>query len=142
MKTIAIAKALMLDSAGSMLILRRSDTHPTLALHADLPGGQVDEGEDIGQALVREVKEEIGMTITLSELTPVYGGAEVHNDENRVRLLYIVRLDDVRPAVTLSWEHSQAEWLPTSKMAEIENEYHSFYHDALRYIRENNILED
>lgn len=36
----------------------------------ELPGGKVDDGETIGEALVREVEEELGIVINIGELVP------------------------------------------------------------------------
>lgn len=142
MKTVPIAKALILDADGHMLVLRRSQTHPTLAGHADLPGGLIEPGEEPGSAVAREILEETGLTIAPVDLVLSYAETEAHNDENRVRLLYIVRLKEKQPNIAISWEHEAADWLPVSELAHIETEFHSFYHDALHYIREHDLLSE
>lgn len=56
------------DAAGRVLLVRtawRSDTW-------ELPGGQVEEGEDPVAALVREVREETGIEAEIGGLTGVY----------------------------------------------------------------------
>ena len=56
-----IAAALLFDRAGRLLIYLRDDK-PTIPFpnHWDFFGGHVEPGETYEQALVREVKEEIG----------------------------------------------------------------------------------
>lgn len=60
------AKAIIVNSDGKFLVLANSnlgyDTH--LAYISDFPGGTVEVGETTEQALIREVKEEIGIDIT------------------------------------------------------------------------------
>jgi len=141
MKTLVVVKALLLDDAGNMLVLRRSGTHPTLAHFPDLPGGIVDPGEDLGEALVREIREEAGLDVPVHTLHPLYAGTESHGGENRVRILYAGHLKGEKPEITVSWEHEAAEWLPLSDMAAIEEAHHSFYKEALRAIRTNDLLD-
>lgn len=142
MKTVPIAKALLLDADGNVLMLRRSATHPTLAGHPDLPGGLIEPGEEPGEALAREILEETGLKIAVSDLKLVYAGVEVYKEENRARLLYKGRLSEKKPEIVISWEHDQANWLPQAELPRIEEEFHSFYHDALEYVQAHNLLED
>jgi 8-oxo-dGTP diphosphatase len=140
MQTVPIAKALVLDADGNMLMLRRSSIHPTLALHRDLPGGLIDPGEEPGQAVIREIKEETGLTVNFDEVRLTYTGTEAHGDESRVRLLYIVHLKSVKPEVQISWEHDQAEWLPLDELEMIEDDFRTFYHEALEYVRKHKLV--
>jgi 8-oxo-dGTP diphosphatase len=140
MQTVVIVKALLLDSAGNMLVLRRSSTHPTLAHFPDLPGGIVEPGEELGTALTREIREETGLEIPAGALRPLYAGTEAHGNASRVRILYVGRLEGEKPQATISWEHESAEWLPLSEIETIEQAHHSFYKDALHAIRTNDLL--
>jgi 8-oxo-dGTP diphosphatase len=140
-KTVPIAKALLLDAAGNILILRRSATHPTLAGHPDLPGGLIEPGEEPGEALAREISEETGLEIAVSDLELVYAGTETYKTESRVRLLYKSQLRQTKPQITISWEHDQASWLAAAELPKIEEEFHSFYHDALDYVQKNGLLQ-
>lgn len=140
MKTVPVAKALLLDSSGNMLTLRRSNTHPTLAGHIDLPGGLIESNEEPGQGVAREICEETGLNVPTKSLTLVYAGAEVRGDENRVRLLYIGKVEGDKPPITISWEHESFEWTPITELQHIESDFHSFYQDALHYIRENDLI--
>jgi 8-oxo-dGTP pyrophosphatase MutT (NUDIX family) len=49
------ASAIVVDEEGRILLQRRGDN-----ARWSLPGGTMDIGESIGQAVVREVKEETG----------------------------------------------------------------------------------
>ena len=61
---IVIAQALLFDRDGKLLIYLRDDK-PTIPFpnHWDLFGGHVEEGETPEQALCRELREEIGVTL-------------------------------------------------------------------------------
>ncbi len=140
MKTVPIAKALILDSDNNMLILRRSQTHPTLAGHLDLPGGLIEGGEEPGEALSREIEEETGLKISPLELKLTYAGTEIHDEQSRVRLFYIAELKQKTPQIVISWEHEDPEWMEVGTLEQIENEFHAFYKDALRHVRTNGLL--
>ncbi len=64
-----VATALLFDCNGKLLIYLRDDKPDiSFANHWDLFGGIIEQGESPEQALVREVKEELG--ITLSAYSP------------------------------------------------------------------------
>lgn len=58
----AAVAAFVLNSKGQLLTLRRSKAPAKGTL--DLPGGFANIGETIDEALLREVKEETGLTVT------------------------------------------------------------------------------
>ena len=61
------AFAAVRNGAGEVLMVRRIDDG-----YWELPGGRVEVGETVGQALVREVAEESGVMIALTGLSGVY----------------------------------------------------------------------
>jgi 8-oxo-dGTP diphosphatase len=60
------AGALFLDDAGRVLIVE-----PTYKDYWDIPGGMLEAGETPSQACLREVEEELGLTIQLGRLLVV-----------------------------------------------------------------------
>lgn len=65
MRRVDVAFALIVDEAGRLLIVRNDDDR------WDLPGGKVEAGETLEQALKREVKEETGLDIEIEGLYSV-----------------------------------------------------------------------
>ncbi|MEU8485052.1 MULTISPECIES: (deoxy)nucleoside triphosphate pyrophosphohydrolase [unclassified Streptomyces] len=65
--TVVVAAAL--HESGSLLAARRS-APPELAGRWELPGGKVEPGEDPRQALVRELREELGIGAELVARVP------------------------------------------------------------------------
>lgn len=51
-------KAIIYDDQGRVLTIRRTKTAPTRPLQWDLPGGELDYGEDTHAGMRREIKEE------------------------------------------------------------------------------------
>jgi len=60
-------KALILRD-GRVLLLRRSPRSPQYPSYWDLPGGGVEEGETLEQALRREVKEETRLRVRVGKM--------------------------------------------------------------------------
>lgn len=58
--------AVVRDEAGRLLLVRRM--HPPEQGRWSLPGGRVEPGESDEQALVREVREETGLDVTVGRL--------------------------------------------------------------------------
>lgn len=108
---VTCVKVFLVNPDGESLILRRSKTHPTQALMADIPGGEVETGEHIEDALVREVEEEIHLAIDREGLQMVYADTSKNHDGASItRLFYVRHLDATPKDIVLSWEHDQFEW--------------------------------
>ncbi len=61
-----IAQGLVRDAAGSLLLCEL-----TYKRDWDLPGGVVDPGESPASCLVREIREELGIEVTVGRLVAV-----------------------------------------------------------------------
>lgn len=111
MKILRAAKVVILDSKDNVLVLYRSETHPRQAHEPDFPGGIIELGESAEEGLSREILEETGFTIPPEKLTLVYTLTHDYFGRSISRFLYAARLDDIKPIVTISWEHEKYEWL-------------------------------
>lgn len=124
MKLIRSAKIVILDANGRALLLKRSSSHPNDALMPDIPGGTTEAGETIEAGLLREVFEETGLELKISDLTLLHSltfdnipGVSIN------RLLYMARLTTPAPTIVISWEHSEYSWVPLSDLIRLERPY-------------------
>jgi mutator protein MutT len=100
-------RALLLDEDGKSLLLRRSDSSRYFAGMWEWPGGKCDPGETIDKALMREVEEETGLQI---KVTDFIGADDFVMSEIHVVSLYM-KAKIVGGVVTLSGEHDDFTWV-------------------------------
>lgn len=101
---------------SKFLIVKRSETDDFLPNCWEFPGGGVEDGESIENALVRELKEEIGLDIS-NEYPQLIGISEEFMNEDKteryLQLNYKIVLDK-EPNMTLSSEHVAYDWADTT----------------------------
>lgn len=106
-----VAKTIVVDPTGKVLVLWRSPTDPHAPGRVDLPGGGVEQGERYAVAAAREIAEEAGLKVSADDLQLVYTatGLSSSGEEVIVRLLFLTSVSDA--SVVLSHEHETYEWL-------------------------------
>ena len=88
---------------------KRNDTHP---LQWEFPGGKVEPGESLAEALTRELREELGVSATI--------GPEVHRTRHRYRelpddlLLIFFRATIEDSALLQNLQFEKYEWADPS----------------------------
>ena len=137
-RTIVIGKVLLIDPEDNVLVLRRSHTHPRFAFAPDLPGGEMDENEDIHRAVCREVLEETRLTVNTEDLHLLFVTTEFAHDENRIRHLFALRLATVKPDVTISWEHDEIWWVPLNDL--LKKLTHPEYTKGVTYALQHDLI--
>ncbi|WP_294278069.1 NUDIX domain-containing protein [uncultured Sphingomonas sp.] len=80
-RIIRIAAALIEDGTGRILLVRKAGTHAFKQA-----GGKIEPGETPVAALIRELDEEIGLSVAESELHPIgrFSAPAVHEPDHRV----------------------------------------------------------
>lgn len=103
-------KALILNPDGQVLIIKR-DKSNTKAELWDFPGGRIEWGESLREGLVREVKEEANLDISVisTPLAITTFFREIDRNNQIIRLIYLCKTKS--SAVLLSDEHSSFKWI-------------------------------
>jgi mutator protein MutT len=111
-----IVNAILLRQ-GEVLLAKRSPTRRTYAERWSFPGGHVEEGESLDQALHRELGEEMGITPTdysrFADITDPTDAAVVYR-------LYVVRAWTGDPAICDA-EHTDLRWTTLSAAATMDD---------------------
>lgn len=101
-------KAIVYNEKNEILLLQRSSSNTRSGLY-DVPGGRMENDEDIQTALSREIKEEtglilenVGIILDISTFRPTAGESQI------VRILFSCK---VHGDVLLSDEHSNYVWV-------------------------------
>ncbi len=110
MRTDVVLKALVVNEKDEILILRRSDTDVRRPLQWDLPGGHLDDSEEMYAGIEREILEETGLLVTGTHA--IYSKTEVrrweNNEANLVFVLYASHA--IGTDVKISTEHTEYAW--------------------------------
>tara|TARA_B100001123_G_scaffold84114_1_gene96323 strand:+ start:1292 stop:1687 length:396 start_codon:yes stop_codon:yes gene_type:complete len=107
---IDVTCAILQRRDGKILAAQRA-RNAHLPLKWEFPGGKVDEGEDPERCIVRELQEELGVTVEIIDrMEP-----NVHHyDEKSVRLIPF--WCDITQGHPTSLEHEQIEWISPDRL--------------------------
>jgi 8-oxo-dGTP diphosphatase len=102
-----VVAAAMIDGEGRVLVQRRPEGRPMAGLW-EFPGGKLEPGELPEAALIREIGEELGVTLAHEALVPAAFASEGLGTRHLLLLLYLVREwqgePEARHASALRWE--------------------------------------
>ncbi|OQW61717.1 MAG: NTP pyrophosphohydrolase [Proteobacteria bacterium SG_bin9] len=90
MKLTLVVAVALIDADNRVLIAQRPEGKNLAGLW-EFPGGKVDPGERPEQALIRELKEELGIDVTEPCLAPLTFASHAYDDFHLLMPLYICR---------------------------------------------------
>jgi len=85
-----VVAAALIDGDGRVLVQRRPPNRPMAGLW-EFPGGKVAAGETPEAALIRELAEELAISVEQACLAPACFASEPLGDRHLVLLLYVCR---------------------------------------------------
>jgi len=90
MDMLLVVAAALIDADGRVLVQQRS-AHRSMAGLWEFPGGKVEPGETPEAALVRELREELGIDTESACLAPAGFASEALGSRHLLLLLYVCR---------------------------------------------------
>jgi 8-oxo-dGTP diphosphatase len=113
--TLTVVAAALVDGDGRVLLQQRPQGGAMAGLW-EFPGGKVEEGERPESALVRELREELGIRVEERALSPAAFASADNADRHMLLLLYLCH----RWAGTPKPLHAEAlAWLRPSDMGAV-----------------------
>jgi len=109
---VTVVAAALIDADGRVLVAQRPEGKSMAGLW-EFPGGKVDAGEKPEAALVRELREELGIDTTASCLAPLTFASHPYENFHLLMLLYACRKWQgmVRPQ-----ENQAVRWVRISEL--------------------------
>jgi 8-oxo-dGTP diphosphatase len=112
MKTVLVVAAALVDSDGRVLIAQRPEGKQLAGLW-EFPGGKVEPGETPEIALIRELEEELGITVRQACLAPFVFASHTYETFHLLMPLYLIRRWEGEPEAK---EHKAIKWVRPNDM--------------------------
>jgi 8-oxo-dGTP diphosphatase len=114
-RIVVVAACALVDADGRVLVARRPEGK-TMAGLWEFPGGKVDDGERPEAALIRELREELGIDVSEACLAPLTFASHAYDDFHLLMPLYVCRRwkGEVRPQ-----ENQALRWVKPLRLRDL-----------------------
>lgn len=112
MRVVLVVACALIDPDGRVLIAQRPPGK-TMGGLWEFPGGKVEAGETPEATLIRELREELGITVNAACLAPFTFASHLYPDFHLLMPLYVCRRWDGTPAPL---EHAALKWVQPRDM--------------------------
>lgn len=127
-----LQKCLIVNHAGQILALRRNPSDVRRPNCWDLPGGNYEAGETIGDSLKREIIEET--SLTAHSFRPIHIASNMGEAYQDISVIALTQVcTDWEGEVKLSSEHVEFRWVTPIEFLELETgDDGGFLKDSIR----------
>jgi len=112
---VLVAAVALVDADGRVLLAQRPEGKAMAGLW-EFPGGKVHDGETPEVALIRELKEELGIDVTASCLAPVAFASHTYDDFHLLMPLFACRVWQGTPQ---GLEGQALQWIRPVRMGDV-----------------------
>jgi 8-oxo-dGTP diphosphatase len=113
-RSVLVAAAALVDSDGRVLIAQRPQGKQLAGLW-EFPGGKVEPGETPEAALIRELREELGIEVTQACLAPFVFASHAYEDFHLLMPLFLIRR---WTGTFVAHEHAALRWVKPARLGE------------------------
>ena len=110
-------KAFVFNKDGKFLTMRRTKTAPSNPLKWDLPGGDVEFGEDPIKSIIREIKEETGFLVKNPVPFDVKGYVYPYE---KYWVTVAFKAFNPKGKLSVSWEHDLYKWVTIDEFLKLK----------------------
>ena len=115
-KIVLVAACALVDPDGRVLIAQRPQGKPMAGLW-EFPGGKVESDERPEQTLIRELKEELGISVSEACLAPLAFASHGYPDFHLLMPLYVCRRWE---GIVTAREAQQLAWVKPNRLRDYE----------------------
>ncbi|TCL56971.1 mutator protein MutT [Kineothrix alysoides] len=105
----------IIQASGTILVLKRSKDNLYQPELWDFPGGGIESGETIEEALLREVREETQLEIEVRRVLSVYSNNDQLPFRQTTQIVFMAKTNNL-DVVLNSKEHSDYNWMHPSQL--------------------------
>ena len=113
-KTVFVVAVALIDADGRVLIAQRPQGKQLAGLW-EFPGGKVEAGERPEQALIRELREELGIDVNEACLAPFVFASHAYDSFHLFMPLYLCRRWS---GVVVAREHADLAWVKPNRLSD------------------------
>lgn len=112
LKTVLVAACALIDADGRVLLAERPAGKSMAGLW-EFPGGKVEANERPEETLIRELKEELGITVSEPCLAPLTFASHIYPDFYLLMPLYVCRRWE---GIVTPQEGQQVAWVKPNRL--------------------------
>ncbi|MEH0196849.1 8-oxo-dGTP diphosphatase MutT [Caulobacter sp. CCNWLY153] len=113
---VLVAAAALIDVDGRVLICQRPEGKSLAGLW-EFPGGKVEKGETPEECLIRELHEELGITVAQACLAPFVFASHTYEKFHLLMPLYLLRRWE---GLVTAKEHKAMAWVKPDKLSDYD----------------------